>query len=305
MKGLELCRAFYNECAAPAIEKELGRHADRIAAGLAGAGSDCLGYDDEISRDHDFGPGCCLWLTEGDCAEFGAELKKLYDSLPKTFAGIARLETPQGTGRVGVMRIGSFYSQFTGSADVPRDNMAWLRIPEHFLAAAVSGAVFRDGLGEFSRIRAALSQCYPRDVLLKKLAARLFVMGQAGQYNYVRIMKRGDIPAAALALDEFVRASLSAVHLLNMRYMPYYKWAFRSAEELPRLQDAVCGLKSLFSPQVNDKAALIESICLNVISELHRKGLSSSEETFMTVQAEEVKSRIGDEKIRHMGVSVG
>ena len=305
MKGLELCRAFYFDCAAPAIEREFGKRAERIAAGLAGAGSDCMGYDDEISRDHDFGPGCCLWLTEGDYAEFGAELAKLYDSLPKSFAGVPRLETPQGAGRVGVMRIGAFYAKFTGCADVPSDNISWLRIPEHFLSAATNGAVFRDDLGEFSRIRTSLSNFYPRDVLLKKLAARMFVMGQAGQYNYVRIMKRGDIPAAALALAEFARAALSAVHLLNRRYMPYYKWAFKSAGELPCLKDAVSGLESLFLQNGADKAELVESVCEKVRAAVCREGLSSVTESFMVVQAEEVMKRIEDEKIRRMGVSVG
>ena len=305
MKGLELCRTYYFECAAPAIEKEFGERSKLIAAGLAGAGSDCMGYDDEISRDHDFGPGCCLWLTDRDYAEFGSDLRKLYASLPKSFAGVPRLETPQGAGRVGVMRIGAFYSQFTGCADVPSDNISWFRIPEHFLSAATNGAVFRDDLGEFSRIRSALSQCYPRDILLKKLAARIFVMGQAGQYNYVRIMKRGDIPAASLALAEFARAALSAVHLLNRRYMPYYKWAFRSAGELPRLKDAVAELEALFAQNCSDKAELVESICGRVKSALKEDGLSESGESFMAVQAEEVMKRINDEKIRRMGVSVG
>ena len=91
MNGLELCRTYYFECAAPAIEKEFGERSKLIAAGLAGAGSDCMGYDDEISRDHDFGPGCCLWLTDRDYAEFGSDLRKLYASLPKSFAGVPRL----------------------------------------------------------------------------------------------------------------------------------------------------------------------------------------------------------------------
>lgn len=305
MKGLELCRAFYEECAAPAIEKEFGGRAERIAAGLSGAGSDCLGYDDEISQDHDFGPGCCLWLTDADYADFGAELRALYDSLPKTFGGFRRLETPQGSGRVGVMLISRFYAQFTGCPDIPPDDIAWLKIPEHFLAAAVSGAVFRDGPGEFSRIRAALSACYPRDVLLKKLAARVFAMGQAGQYNYPRIAKRGDASAAALAIDEFARAALSAVHLLNGRYMPYYKWAFRSARGLPRLREAVNELDALFGNSGADRAALIESVCGRVREALAEDGLTSSEETFMVPHAEEIMRRIQNERIRNLGVSVG
>lgn len=305
MQGLELSREFYIQHAAPAISERFGDHACRVAAGLAGQGSDCLGYDDEISRDHDFGPGCCLWLTDDDFAKFGFELQKLYDSLPGEFMGFSRNETPQGSDRVGVIPISRFYSQFTGCPDVPQNDASWFRIPEHFLSAATSGEVFRDDLGEFSRIRKGLLPCYPGDVLLKKLAARIFAMGQAGQYNYVRIIKRGDGPAAMLALDEFVRASLSAVHLLNRHYMPYYKWAFRSARALPRLADAVRELQLLFSAPEAERQDIIESICGRVRGALLEDGLSAINESFLVPQSEEIMKRIGSDYLKKLGVSVG
>lgn len=305
LQGLELSREFYRQCAAPAISERFGESACRVAAGLAGQGSECLGYDDEISRDHDFGPGCSLWLTDGDFAAFGPELQRLYDSLPNEFMGFSRNTTPQGSGRVGVIPISRFYSQFTGCPDVPQNEASWFRIPEHFLGAATSGEVFCDDLGEFTRIRKALLPCYPRDVLLKKLAARVFVMGQAGQYNYGRIIRRGDGPAAMLALDEFVRAALSAIHLLNKRYMPYYKWAFRSARALPRLTEAVRELDLLFYAAEADRQNIIESICIGVRDALIEDGLSSISESFLVPQAEEIMKRIGSDYLKKLGVSAG
>lgn len=305
MQGLELCREFYRQSVFPAITERFGKRACRVAAGLAGQGSDCLGYDDDISRDHDFGPGCCLWLTDEDFVSFGSELQELYDSLPNEFMGFSRNATAQASSRVGVIPISRFYIQFTGCPDVPPNDTAWFRIQEHHLASVTSGEVFCDDPGEFSRIRKALLPCYPRDVRIKKLAARVFVMGQAGQYNYVRIMKRGDGPAAMLALDEFVRAALSAVHLLNKRYMPYYKWAFRSARALPRFIEVVRELDSLYSAPEVERQDIIESICLHVSGALQEEGLSSISESFLVPQAEEIMKRIESKYLKNLGVSVG
>ena len=60
LKGLELSRRFYFECGAPALKARFPEVMSRAAAGLSGQGSECLGLDDEISRDHDFGPGFCI-----------------------------------------------------------------------------------------------------------------------------------------------------------------------------------------------------------------------------------------------------
>ena len=60
---------------------------DRIAAGLIGEGSECFGFDDRYSTDHDFGPAFCLWLTDEDYREIGAALAEDYTNLPKTFRG--------------------------------------------------------------------------------------------------------------------------------------------------------------------------------------------------------------------------
>ena len=66
-------------------------------------------------------------------------------------------------------------------------------------------------------------------------------MAQAGQYNYPRLLQRKDKIASQLALDEFIKAAISAVYLLNNKYMPYYKWAAKGMEAL-----AILGIEILF-----------------------------------------------------------
>ncbi len=87
MTGLELAERYYEEYGRPLVARHFAAHQDRIAAGLVGEGSECFGFDDELSRDHDWGPGFCLWLTAGDDADIGAELQMSYDAMPKSFAG--------------------------------------------------------------------------------------------------------------------------------------------------------------------------------------------------------------------------
>ena len=152
MKGLELAESYYFACGKPMIQELFPEYAGRIAAGLAGQGSECLGFDDAISTDHDFGPSFCLWLTEEDAKEIGNDLQDAYDRLPKDYLGAAgRIASARGGGRVGVFTIQGFYRQFIGSEQPPKSLMRWLYLPEHQLAAATSGRVFEDPWENFPR----------------------------------------------------------------------------------------------------------------------------------------------------------
>ena len=82
--GMELCQAFYEEYGRPMIQSKFPGYEEEIAVGLVGEGSECFGFDDQVSRDHDFGPGFCLWLTDTVYDEIGEELQRAYDGLPST-----------------------------------------------------------------------------------------------------------------------------------------------------------------------------------------------------------------------------
>ena len=66
IKGLELSKLYFENIYLPELQKNFPELLEKMAIGLAGEGSECFGYDDEISRDHDFGPSCCIWLTDSD-----------------------------------------------------------------------------------------------------------------------------------------------------------------------------------------------------------------------------------------------
>ena len=281
ISGLELSRCYYETYGKAMLKEQFPEYAERVAAGLVGHGSECLGFDDMWSKDHDFGPGFCLWLTEEDYEKVGQKMREAYEALPKAFMGYpARNTSKRGGGRVGVLSIPGFYEEFTG-------NGAWSEMEDEKLAMAVHGAVFDDPLGEFSAIREQLQNGMPFAVWKRRLANAVALTAQAGQYNYGRCKKRNDIVAANLALDEFVREGMRTAYLLNRRYMPYYKWAWRGLENLERLSE----LKPLFEQVLSsegERESVVEEICARLLEELKRQNLTYGEETFLELHVERI-----------------
>lgn len=60
IKGLELSKRYFYDIVLPEFEKSLKDILPLCAFGLVGEGSECYGYDDELSKDHDFGPSVCI-----------------------------------------------------------------------------------------------------------------------------------------------------------------------------------------------------------------------------------------------------
>ena len=242
--GMQLAQSYWQTYGKPLLDQpKFAKYKNRIAAGLVGHGSECYGFDDEISRDHDFGPGFCLWLTDEDYAEIGADLQTAYDALPRKYAGFgSRNETPrakscEGSKRVGVFSISEFFENLTGFPTAPSQNEPhlWLSLSESTLAAATNGKIFADPLGEFSKARQSF-KLMPDDVRISLISRRLGMISQAGQYNFPRMIARKDASAAWLSINEFVRATASIVFLLNnpvtAGYLPYYKWQFATLRKL-------------------------------------------------------------------------
>ena len=292
LSGMEIARLYYESYGRSMLEEKYSDYADRIAVGLVGEGSECLGFDDETSWDHDFGPGFCMWLTGDDYEKIGAALQADYDALPKELPGIpARKTMETGSGRVGVFCMDDFFRKYVGVPDVPKRGQQsfWLKVSREALRTVTNGEVFADPLGEFTARRRRFSR-YPEAVRLQKLALRLGEMAQTGQYNYPRMVKRDDKGASFMCLAGFVEAAVDGAYLLNDIYPPFYKWKFRGMEEFRCLGTLGVLIEELLETQdrPDEAAALIEKICGDFVQELRLQGLSSSDENFLEAQKAEV-----------------
>ena len=278
MNGLELSRAFYKEYGAPMLQEQFPAQAGLIAVGLLGSGSECLGFDDEVSRDHDFEPGFCLLLPDEASVDRRTAflLERAYAKLPK--------ESPDGVLTVD----------------------QWLKLPQQSLLEATGGELFRDDLGEVTAIRAALSHM-PEDVRRKRLSGHLLLMAQAGQYNYLRCLKHGEPAAAQLAVNEFVESCIEVVFLLNQAYAPYYKWSFRALRRLPKLSLTAETLEYLLTtgndPELAEsKYDMIESTAADVIDELQNQGLTKAICGDLEKHAYSVNDGIEDGDVRNLNI---
>lgn len=306
MKGLDVSRCFWEEYGKPMIDAEFSEVADRIAVGLVGHGSECFGFDDDLSTDHDFDAGFCLWLTPEDERLFGFKLFRAYAKLPQEYRG-CRIQNKSifGNAHKGVHTIPEFYSFYTGCDGAPTSAEHWLSIPSHYLAEATNGEVFCDPLGEFTRIRNEILHGMPQDVWLKKTASTALVMAQTGQYNFSRILSRGDAAAAAITLSRFAEAAIEMIFLLNNAYAPYYKWLFRAARDLPKLHQTVGDVERLITDTAltaPQSAALIETICGAVIEELIARGLCTAQGDYLEPYAYMLNDRIADGNLRNQGL---
>lgn len=299
MNGLTLSRKYFEEIGRPALEQQFPDLFPHMAIGLAGEGSECFGFDDEWSQDHDWGPAFCIWLSDLDYKRFGGQVQRAYWNLAEEFDGFPiRKEERYSTGRIGCLNREEWYQRYTGRADGPQTLDQWRRTPEAFLATATNGEIFHDPDGQFSAVRNRLRQFYPEDVRVKKIAARIAVMAQAGQYNYPRCIRRGDCVAAQFALTEFMKAAMSAVYLLNRKYAPFYKWMHRGMQNLSKLTRVRDLLEQLIQAHLQEGCELIERICLLVAGELRRQRLSDSSDPFLQNHCEMVMLRIRDPKLR-------
>ena len=295
--GLELCRRYYEEYGKPMIAEKFHAYESSIAVGLVGKGSDCFGFDDLQSRDHDFGPRFVMWVTKKVYDQIGVELEEAYEALPDSFMGVDRVETFHGRDRAGVMIIEDFYKNTLGfdligtllqaDENLDKENLdtikCWLSVHDYALAAAVNGEVFRDDEGIFTRYRDRLLAYYPKAVWYRKIAQTCALFSQNGQYNLPRMRKRGQLVAAEIAKAECVKQAMKLYYLLNRKYAPHDKWLFKGMPDNPVM------VLNEEGTQNESVASLVEKISLIPVDKAHEAELTRAIESLAVIFANELE----------------
>lgn len=295
IKGLELSKRYFYDIVLPEFVKKLNDIFSLCAFGLVGEGSECYGYDDELSKDHDFGPSVCIWLRKDDYLKYKYRINKVLKNLPKTYLGFQELiESEWGYNRRGLLNIEDFYFKFIGSVNPPQTINDWQKIPETALATVINGEVFLDNLGEFTKIREQLLNYYPEVIRQNKIATRLMNISQHGQYNYVRCLRRNDLVAANQCLYLFVDEVIHLVFLLNRKYKIFYKWANRALLDLKILGNEI---HKLLQDMVfaQNKIPYVRKICKVLADELRNQKLTDCKSEFLGDLGVDIQKNIDDE----------
>jgi hypothetical protein len=154
--GQEQSRSFYEEVVRPILDASFP--GVRHSAALLGRGSEVLGFDDDMSTDHDWTARVVLFLRENDHARLGESIREaLSHQLPPRFRD-------QPTDCPILTLRGYFLEHLDFDIDGEVEARDWLTFPEQRLRMVTAGAVYHDAVG-LQAIRDRLAY-YPHDVWL-------------------------------------------------------------------------------------------------------------------------------------------
>lgn len=224
--GLDLSRFFYRDVVAPLLDRP-------HTACLIGEGSEVLGYDDAMSRDHEWGPRLQLFVQAADVDHVRDAISS---GLPDEYCGFPTSWFSLLEGRVD-HHIEITTAEQWLAARLPTipwqgaDPADWLSIPQQHLLQLTAGDVFRDDLGDVSRLRADYAW-YPVDIWRWMIAAQWHLLG-----NVVpmlgRTAGRGDRRGSRILVGRTCELMMEMAFLQERRYRPYGKWLGRAFDDLP------------------------------------------------------------------------
>jgi hypothetical protein len=235
--GLKLSRLFYETEVKPILDQAFPHL--RHSAALIGWGSEVLGFDTPISRDHHWGPRVLLFLSETDSPKWRDKVSEvLSNELPYSFKGYStNFSTPEPNGvrhpvritsgpvnhMVNTYTVRSLFQSRLGFDLKRRITTAdWLSFPQQRLLELTGGEVYYDGLGQLLKARQRF-EYYPRDIWLYMMAAQWTRISQEEAF-VGRAGDVGDELGSQIVAARLVREIIKLSFLLERKYAPYSKW---------------------------------------------------------------------------------
>lgn len=229
--GILLSRAYFDDLVAPLLAARLPGLP--VAAGRLGTGSDVLGFDDAVSRDHDWGLRLSLFVPADAVADVSALLDH---DLPDTFRGLPTRYAFTGESHahhhVEVTTVTEFAVSrlgFDPRAGIGVDD--WLSVSGQAALEVTAGPVFTDPTGELEALRRALAW-YPDDLWRYVLACdwerigqELPLMGRAAEV--------GDDTGSRIIAARLSQIVMHLAFLLERTWPPYAKWFGSRFAQLP------------------------------------------------------------------------
>ena len=277
MIGIKLSRQFFDQVLLPVVQRGRPGFIEAMSCGVFGGGSDAAGLDDEISRDHHWGPRVQILLPADLDEQEGADFRAwLRGALPADYHGFPVRLDPHAIGGVSVESIDRYFTRFTGYARAPTRLVDWFDCTEADLFHATNGVVWHDPAGELAHRRAGFAY-WPEPLWKKKIADwAMFLTGRDAAYNVNRCCRRGDRASACIFLGQSIKRAMELGFLLNRTYAPYTKWLHRLFVRLPRLADEVDPhlQQALHAADWDEKVMALTSICRVYARDIHAMGLT-------------------------------
>ncbi|MBQ9141697.1 MAG: DUF4125 family protein, partial [Lachnospiraceae bacterium] len=157
----------------------------------------------------------------------------------------------------------------------------------------INGQVFRDEEGTFTAIRNRLQTGCPERLRYLELAEAVAKFSQSLQYNYGRMLKRGDKATARMILSDGVKETLKLLYLIAGEYAPYDKWLWAGLRKKPAYSEILALLEKLLLELGTNKEAQIENIGKKIAYLLYGADIISDVNPFLQEHVGELLYKAG------------
>ena len=271
-RGLDIAESYWIQWGRPWLASRHPGLLESIGVGLF-SGSDVLGADDALSRDHGWGPRFDVFKIDGDGLSNESLQSEIRAAAPAKWEDFQNRF--QFTPCIQVHNVYEYFGSSFPNGRLPESPGDWvccgykLSNLESHLHYVRHGAVFHDPKGMLADVRARLHD-YPEDVWLLRMAQLCFDVAHYGEYNFCwRLAKRKDPVTSEMAIGNFQHAAMALAIVMDRDYAPYWKWlhhVFRSCEISARLDQDLVSMSTTL--EYERRTALVQAICKVLMEEL-------------------------------------